>query len=199
MWGQHHCTISCLLCRVEQTTLALFSVMKEYFIVGSAESPLDCIDNRQAAGEQLNDFLWDGLLIYFQFKAQNLNFTAQFPPDRQTLYTPPHGRQSRGLINLPCKRNYNRGSCVIGNIPFPQTMHSAAVKKYNHVAFMRLFNYWKKTVSWNYVSWSLSQHHREPIIYQRADSRGIHLAFLCSIMSNTFLPGSCCGRSAQRY
>lgn len=73
--------------------------MKEYFIVGSAESPLDCTDNSQAAGEQLNcflnDFLWDGLLIYFQFKAQNLNFTAQFPPDRQTLYIPPHALQSR--------------------------------------------------------------------------------------------------------
>lgn len=42
--------------------------------------------------------------------------------------------------------NYNRESCVTGAIPSPQTMHSAAVKKYNLVPFMRLFNYWKKEI-----------------------------------------------------
>lgn len=37
----------------------MFSVMKEYFTVDNVESPHDCTDNSQAAGDWLNCFLND--------------------------------------------------------------------------------------------------------------------------------------------
>lgn len=84
----------------------MFIVMKEYVIVDSVESPHDCTDNSQAAGDQLNCFLndcpWDGWLIYFQFKALIPDCTAvSARPSRphvvsfliQSQYTPPNGLQ----------------------------------------------------------------------------------------------------------